>query len=44
MTSFFSRIVGWACKLGIKGCTDKAEGKWREWMEEKDPDREGANP
>ncbi len=41
---FRAKVIHWACALKIKGCTDEAAKKWRDWMNEPDPDKEGANP
>ena len=39
-----SQIVGWACKLKLDECTEEAKTSYKKWMDQLDPDQEGANP
>ncbi len=35
-----AKVVSWACKLGMKQCTDYAKESWKQWMgQEQDFDK-----
>ena len=39
-----AQIVGWACDLDMAECTEKVVDDFKAWMDQSNPDREGANP
>ena len=39
-----SQLVRWACNLNMEECTEEAVTSYRKWMDQLNPDREGANP
>ncbi len=42
-TQLRTKVVGWACELGMKECTEQAIKSWEGWMEQEEPDEEGAS-
>ena len=39
-----SQLVRWACSLKLAECTEEAKTSYQKWMDQLDPDQDGANP